>query len=166
MIAHLETERLLIDPLSKNDAAFILTLVNTDGWLKFIGNRNVSSIKDATAYIEKILANKNYAYNVFRLKTTNKPAGIISFIKRVNHNLPDIGFALLPEYEGLGLAYEAAKKYLDELIKNALYKEIIGITLSANIKSINLLKKLGLTFKEKIMENNEELSIYSIILNG
>ena len=160
----LETRRLVIELLSINDAAFIYKLINSKGWLKFIGDRKVKNENEATAYIQKILDNKNYAYNVFKLKDNMKPLGIISFIKRDNHNAPDIGFALLPQYEGMGYAYEAAKKYLDELQKNGSYKEIIGITLAENIKSINLLKKLGLTFKERVFDNNEELAIYSIVM--
>jgi len=158
----LKTERLLIEPLSKKDAVFIFKLVNSEGWLQYIGDRNVKNIKDATAYIQKILDNKNYVYNVFRLKKNKEAIGIISFIKRDNHSSPDIGFALLPQYEGMGYAYEAAKKYFDKLINDKQYNEIIGITLQGNNKSIKLLEKLGLTFKERIFQNNEELLIYSI----
>jgi RimJ/RimL family protein N-acetyltransferase len=158
----LETERLFIEPLTKNDCKFIFQLVSSESWIKFIGDRNVSNEKDAENYIQKILDNKNYSYNVFRLKENKEPIGLVTFIKRDNQTYPDIGFALLSDYENKGFAYEAAKKYLDELLQQTEYKEIIGITLSENIKSIKLLKKLGLEFKEKIIENNEELFIYSM----
>ena len=49
----LETERLRIRPLSVEDSKFILELVNTEGWLKFIGDRNVKGIPDAIEYIER-----------------------------------------------------------------------------------------------------------------
>ena len=42
----LESDRLLIRPLSIIDAAFMLQLMNTPGWIGFIGDRNV---KDRTA---------------------------------------------------------------------------------------------------------------------
>ena len=51
----LETERLRIRPLSAEDSKFILELVNTEGWLKFIGDRNVKDLPDAIDYIEKIM---------------------------------------------------------------------------------------------------------------
>jgi RimJ/RimL family protein N-acetyltransferase len=162
----LETQRLLIEPLSKNDYQFIFKLVNSEGWIKFIGNRNVNDEKEATGYIQKILDNKNYVCHVFRLKENKEPIGIITLIKRDNYNSPDIGFALLPHYEKKGFTYEAAKKYLDVLIKEAAYEEIIGITLNSNFKSIKLLEKLGLRFKEKRIDNNEELSIYSILISA
>ena len=78
------TERLLIDFLSTGDEDFMLELVNTKGWLKFIGDRNIHSKEDAAAYIKKILSNSNIIYYVVRVKENKFPAGIISFIKRFN----------------------------------------------------------------------------------
>ncbi len=49
----ISTERLLINPLSTYDDYFILELLNTEGWIKFIGNRNIHSQADASAYIQK-----------------------------------------------------------------------------------------------------------------
>lgn len=53
----INTNRLLIKPLSENDKQFIFELLNTDGWIKYIGNRNIGSEADATAYIKKIVKN-------------------------------------------------------------------------------------------------------------
>ena len=53
--AFIETDRLLIRPLSIVDDDFILELVNSEGWLRFIGDREVGSIEDARAYIQKYL---------------------------------------------------------------------------------------------------------------
>ena len=62
------TERLIIQPLTLNDDSFILELVNTEGWIKFIGNRNVTSTPEAGAYIQKILENKYISYWVVKIK--------------------------------------------------------------------------------------------------
>lgn len=40
----LETKRLLIRPIEISDAELMLQLLNTEGWLKYIGDRNVYSI--------------------------------------------------------------------------------------------------------------------------
>ncbi len=47
-----ETERLVIQPITKNDSEFIFQLFNTPNWLNFIGNRNIKSVEDAEQYIE------------------------------------------------------------------------------------------------------------------
>ena len=48
-----ETERLLIQPLTKADAPHLLALMNTPKWIKNIGDRNVHTIAEAAAYIDE-----------------------------------------------------------------------------------------------------------------
>ena len=48
------TDRLILNELQANDHAFIFELVNSPGWLEFIGDRNIRTPEDAIAYIEKI----------------------------------------------------------------------------------------------------------------
>ena len=53
MSLHFETEYLYIEPLTIEDSMFILELVNTPDWLKFIGDRNVRNQDYAIAYINR-----------------------------------------------------------------------------------------------------------------
>lgn len=156
----------MIRPLTKGDADFILKIVNSEGWLKYIGDRNIKNSGDAQNYIRKILANDKYFYSVFQLKETGDTIGIISFLYRDNQAHPDIGFAILPEFEKKGYSFEAARKYLDEIIKETSIDKIIGITLPGNTKSIKLLEKLGLAFEENFYRENELLSLYSLKVNS
>src|SRR5215218_9705823 len=95
--AFLITERLLIIPLATSDDSFILELVNTEGWISFIGNRNITSQVEAKAYIQKILENSNCSYWVVKLKEQQQSIGIITYIKRDYLEHHDIGFAFLPD---------------------------------------------------------------------
>ena len=99
MYKELETERLLIRPITTNDHEFILALLNSKGWLKYIGERNVRNSDEAKKYIQNILENKNFFYSVFEIKETKQAIGIITFLKRDNQEFPDMGFALLPDFE-------------------------------------------------------------------
>jgi [ribosomal protein S5]-alanine N-acetyltransferase len=47
----IETDRLTLSKVTEDDASFILALLNTPGWLKFIGDRGVKTIEDAQKYI-------------------------------------------------------------------------------------------------------------------
>ena len=112
----IETERLIICHLSEGDSEFILELLNSPGWLKFIGNKNVKTKTDAKNYIINGPL-KSYAVNGFglylvKLKIINTPVGICGLIKRESLEDIDIGFALHPEYEGYGYACEAAAAVL------------------------------------------------------
>lgn len=163
MYKHIETERLQIRPIKINDAEFITELVNSPGWLKFIGDRNIATKIDAEKYIQKILDNPNFYYSVFEIKSSLKAIGIVTFLNREGQNFPDIGFALLPDYEKNGYALEASKKYMVEVIESKIYENIIAITNSDNQKSINLLLKLGLNYVSDYKDNNELLSLFSLV---
>lgn len=52
-MSSIATERLVLKPTTVEDAAFILELLNSPKWLKFIGDRNVKSIAEAEAYIKE-----------------------------------------------------------------------------------------------------------------
>lgn len=51
----LTTQRLYLRNFELTDAPFILELLNTPAWLQFIGDRNVKTEEDATAYLENRL---------------------------------------------------------------------------------------------------------------
>lgn len=166
----IETERLIICHLSEGDSEFILELLNSPGWLKFIGNKNVKTKTDAANYIINGPL-KSYAVNGFglylvKLKNINTPVGICGLIKRDTLENIDIGFALLPEYEGNGYAFESADAVLKHAKKDLGIKKIVAITDKDNVNSIRLLEKAGLTFEKNILlkEDDKELMLFSALL--
>ena len=160
------SERLIISPIAIKDAAFVQQLFNTKGWLKYIGDRNIHSIKEAENFIHNAMANTNAVILTITIK--EKPtqlAGIITLIKRDYLNFPDIGYALLPKAMGFGYAHEATLAVINDIKTNSLIEQLNAITLIENAPSINLLKKLNFNFEKEIFENNETLCIYSLPLN-
>ena len=55
----------------------------------------------------------------------------------------DIGFALLPQFEGKGYGFEAARRIREAAHQTFGIKELRGITSKENLASQALLKKLG-----------------------
>src|SRR5690242_10451129 len=94
----LTSKRLLLTKLSLDDADFIFELVNSPGWLKFIGDRNVKAPEDARMFILKILNNPSVNYWIVRVQELLLPIGVVSFIKRDYLDFYDIGFAFLPKH--------------------------------------------------------------------
>jgi ribosomal-protein-alanine N-acetyltransferase len=156
----LNTERLHIRPLTPSDSAFMLRLLNTAGWLQFIGDRQVRSNEDAMAYIQKITTSDNYFYHVFEIKATQELAGLITLIKRPHYTSPDIGFAMLPEFEGRGYAIEASKAYVDACTTKQVFDTLIAIVMPENHKSIRVLKKLGMVYQAETIDNGTLLHVY------
>ena len=161
MYRQIETERLLIRPINITDTSFILDLLNSDGWLQFIGDRKVKNVVDTEKYIQNILDNEKFYYSVFELKESKQKVGIITFLYRDNQQFPDIGFAMLPEFDKKGYAIEATKKYLEEIANEKKVNKVIAITLPDNSKSIRLIERLGLKYEDEIQDNSKILYLYS-----
>lgn len=150
----IETERLVLDKFSIEDAPFILTLLNTPSWIQSIGNRGVKTLADAQSYISDGALNSyrqhGFGPYLVKLKTNGLPIGLCGLFKRDTVDDPDIGFALLPDYTGKGYGFESATavmKYARDVLG---LTRIVGITLPTNQYSIRLLEKLGLRFERRI----------------
>ncbi len=161
--------RVTLRPPRPKHAAFILDLVNSPGWLKFIGERNVKTIEDAHTYLTMVKENQDVNYYVVELAGTGSPIGVITLLKRHHLEFPDLGFALLPAYEGNGYAFEAATLFLTDFFATDQDHKILAIVREENTKSIKLIKKLGFTFDGFTVLEGKQLQTYmkqSPLLNG
>ena len=161
----IETERLLLKELSMDDSAFIYKIVNTEGWLQNIGERNVHSEKDAINYLSgpfKSYTDNNFGMWLIVEKANSSKIGLCGLINRPSLEDIDIGFALLPEFTKKGFAFEAANAAMD-YAKNVLKIErVVGICNTDNLASIRLLEKLGLKIEKTItFENSKEVFFMS-----
>jgi RimJ/RimL family protein N-acetyltransferase len=147
------------------DAGLILNLLNTKGWLQFIGDRNIKSLDDALAYIRKIRFDSSINYWAAREKESGIPIGVFTFIKRSYLNHHDIGFGLLPEYMNKGYALEGARALVNEMIRDNKHEQILATVLTENDRSIKLLQKLGLAFERKIELEGKTVDLYKMNLN-
>ena len=162
-----ETERLLVREFTKDDGPFVFELMNSEGWLKYIGDRNIKSIEAAEAYIEKTYfpsyeLNGHGAYIVI-LKETGKPVGSCGLYKRDNLEHPDVGFAFLTNYLGKGYGFEATQGVMKHAEETLGLTTFLGFTLADNTVSIKLLEKLGLKKKGPffLKDDPEELLLFS-----
>jgi RimJ/RimL family protein N-acetyltransferase len=163
----IETERLRLREYTTEDAAFIFELMNSEGWLKYIGDRNIKTVGDAVAFIEKYYL-PSYKINGYGalmviLKESGKPIGSCGLYKRENLKHPDVGFAFLGEYLGKGFGFEAAQAVMKFSNESLKIETILGFTVPDNIASIKLLEKLGLKQKGTyfLKDNPDELLLFS-----
>ncbi len=161
-----ETERLLLKPMSVNDSKFIFELYNSPKFIKFIGDRNIKTIKDAENYIkEKFLPQfekLGYGNYLIIRKSDEKKIGGVGIFEREGLDVQDIGFSFLDEFQGKGYGYEAASKLLESAYKEFALKKISAITSKENFASQKLIEKLGLKYLKNIQLPNdgEELLYY------
>ncbi len=167
-----QTKRLNIRPVTTEDAAFILELMNTPKWIKNIGDRNVRTVKDAESYIkEKAFPQlKTYGYgnNVIIRKEDYVKLGTCGMYHREGMDSIDLGFAFLPANEGKGYAFEAASKIMTVGKEEFGLTELSAFTLEGNQSSRNLLERLGFNLKGigKLPNDTTELLHYYKVLES
>ncbi|MBN8824962.1 MULTISPECIES: GNAT family N-acetyltransferase [unclassified Spirosoma] len=155
-----ETDRLLLQEFTFEDAPFILELLNTPAWLRFIGDRGVRTLDDARQYILNgpLHSYEQHGFGPYlvRLKEDGLPIGMCGLFKRDTLEDMDIGFAYLPEHIGKGYGLEAAATVMNFARDGLKATRIVGVVDPQNANSIRLLEKLGMHFVQAIRLNGHD----------
>ena len=166
----IETERLRLREFDSTDGELIFELLNSKGWLKYIGSRSIATIEDAVNYIETKLQKgyreSGFGFYLVELKATGVKTGMCGLVKREGLDDVDIGFALLPQYENKGYAYESSMAVIQYAKNKLKINKLAAITMPSNLTSVKLLEKLGMKFDKKISlpGDPEELFLYKMEL--
>ena len=163
----LKSKRLSIDYLSLQDAHFILNLLNTPGWLKFIGDRDVKTLTQAENYLKNgpLKSYSENGFGLYKVSLLNGTAiGICGIIHREGLEHPDLGFAILPEYAGKGYINEASEAVLEYAYSSLKLSIIYAIATTDNHSSNGLLKKLGFILLKNMYlpDDPKELHLYEL----
>lgn len=161
-----ETDRLLLRPTVVEDAPLILEMLNMPKWLKFIGDRNVKTLEEARSYIETRMLPQLERLGYSNYTLVRQPDGILigtcGLYDREGLEGIDIGFALLPQFEGQGYGFEAAERIKKAAFEEFGINQLQGITSQENIASQTLLRKLG--FKQigttRLPDEKEDLFLF------
>jgi RimJ/RimL family protein N-acetyltransferase len=156
----LETNRLVIRQLTFEDTNFVIELLNSPGWLKFIGDRHVKTEEDAKNYLlngpMKSYQEHGFGLSLVELKSDKMPIGMCGLLKRDFLGNPDIGYAFLPAFTGQGYAFEAANATIIYAKEKLNLPHVMAIVNPDNQLSIRVLEKIGMTFKEFFIYPSEE----------
>lgn len=106
-----------------------------------------------------------YGMLLVKLKD-GSPIGTCGLLKREYLDDYDIGFAFLPNFRRKGYAYEAASAMIDYGKESLGLKRIAAFVLKGNLKSVLLLKKLGMKYERmlKIPNDDAEIELYGKVL--
>lgn len=168
----LETERLDLNWLTPDDAPLMLAVWNDPAFRRFVGDRGVRTLDEARDALQggPLALYEQFGYGPFRLTLRDQGVdiGVCGLYKRESLDDPDIGFALLPQYCGMGFGYEASVAvihYAREVLK---LERIVAIVSPGNAASIGLLEKLGLTRERhvRLPGDDHDVSLYGMRLDG
>lgn len=141
-----ETIRLSVHGIDLTDAEFFVELVNSPGWLEFIGDRQVNDVNDAREFLNngflKSQQEHGFGYYIAR-DSKQRPVGIAGFLKKDYLQYPDLGFAVLPDFMGQGYATETASAVMNYGFQAFGLSVLDAVTLPHNKPSQAVLKKLG-----------------------
>ena len=145
--SYYETERLILKPTEISDDAVILGVLNSPKFLEFVGDRNVRTLNDARQYIVGKIRPQidKLGYGSFTLirKEDQLKIGVCGLYDRPGVNGIDLGFGLLPQFEGLGFGSEAAARVLKLAFNDFGLREVKAITSKQNSGSQKVLEKMG-----------------------
>lgn len=143
----LETERLILRKLSLSDAPEIYKLRSDLAVAALTGIVPASGIDDAIAHInkiEKLIFENASIYWAISYKQDPALIGTICLWNfDVAQETVEIGYELLPEFRGKGLAAEAIKSVTSFGFDKMGVKSIVGFPSEDNAPSVKLLEKLG-----------------------
>jgi RimJ/RimL family protein N-acetyltransferase len=164
----LQTERLELRWLTQDDAEMMLAIWNDPAFLRYVGDRGVRTVEQArealTAGPLRLYA--DYGYGPFRLalRDDGSDAGICGLFRRDGLDEPDIGFAILREYRGEGLGFEAATAVLDHARDTLRLPGVTAIVSPQNGPSVGLLEKLNMGYERtvRLPGDDQDVSLYRI----
>lgn len=165
-----QSARLSVREFTPDDALFIVRLVNTPGWLEFIGDKKIRTPDDALGYLTNgpFESYRKFRFGMWHVSKTDsaEPIGMCGLLQRQGLPHPDLGFAFLPEHHGNGYAFEAAGTTVGLGFQMFNLDKIFAITMHSNARAQYLLKKVGMTYERDIRiatsGKEEELMLYGM----
>ena len=145
----LETPRLLLRKKVVEDAPFFFELNSNILVTQYTGDgpfENLKAAEDIVKYVIGQYEQNGYGRWMVIEKETNKPIGWCGLKYHSDTKETDIGYRFLQSAWGKGFATESAKACLDYGFKHFNLNQIIGNAMKANSASINVFKKLGMTY--------------------
>lgn len=141
----LQTERLLLRQLADKDAPEIFALRSDKNVNKYLNRKPCNSLDDAKSFIQMILANRqknDSVYWAISLQGMDTLIGTICLYNiSPNKAMAEIGFELLPGYQGKGIMQEAVLKVMAFGRGQIVLQTIEAYTHADNQASIRLLQK-------------------------
>jgi len=118
----LKTDRLLINRITLDDAAFILELMNDKDWIKNVGDRGMTSIEDAEAYIKtrflKTYEESNLGFFGLITKNSKEVIGIAGLLTAKVLTMSILAMACCQILEEKGMHLRLRKQFMTMAISS------------------------------------------------
>ena len=162
----LQTTRLILRELCLEDADDMMRVHSHPEVQKYTGDGVITTLEGIQNKIaEKQADYRKYGYGRWAtlLKEGNHFVGWSGLAYLPEFDEIDVGYRLLPEYWGQGIATEATKAILPYAFNDLGLKRIIAIAMKDNKASIRVMEKAGMQFEKytPYYPDGEDLVWYS-----
>ncbi len=164
----LETERLLLREFDEDDVEAFYRLAKDPGILRFTHDpgTGLTGLDHALEILRAYPMADYRKYGFGRWACVDRAAGEVIGFAGLKHRAElqevDIGYRFLPEHWGRGLATEAGRASLDYGFTRLGLRRIIGLVDPANVASVRVLQKLGMTFAGTVALGERSVARYVI----
>lgn len=155
---NLETERLLLRRLDKNDVDAVFKLRSDAETMKYIPRPLAKNNEEALGHIalidERVNTNEGINWAITLKESPESLIGIIGHYRIKPENFrAEIGYMLLPEFSGKGIISEAIKATVDYGFDVMGLHSIEAILAPENFGSERVLQKNGFVKEAHLLEN-------------
>jgi len=159
----LKTERLLLRQLTEADSQDIFFLRTDKGVNRYIEIPRPENINDARDFILKtnngMKQNEMIDWAVTLINKQNLVGTICLWNFSKDKTRAEVGFELMPEYQGEGIMNEALVNVLEFGFKSLSLASIDAYTYKDNISSTKLLKKNGFEKNSRLKDDENSNNI-------
>ncbi|PXY42297.1 N-acetyltransferase [Flavobacterium cheongpyeongense] len=153
----IETERLLLRRITDDDVNEVFELRSNPETMKYIPRPLVKTTEDALGHIamieDKIVTNTGINWGI-TLKGNPKLLGIIGYYRMQPENYrAEIGYMLLPEFNGKGIITEAVKHLIAYGFNDLKLHSIEAVIDPENFASEKVLQKCGFIKEAHLKES-------------
>ena len=158
-----DTNRLAFREWSDDDLDRFHAICSDPQVMQFVGDGQAWAKERTGEFIQFALETlQQHGYCQWPLihKADGKLIGYCGFVN--SDDAPEIGWRLAPEYWGQGLATEAARAVLTHGFETLGFQRVIATVQAANVASIRVIEKLGMTLVENFDRDGREVMLYSV----
>lgn len=158
---NIETRNLLLRRMDYNDIQDLYEMRKDPRMIEYTDSKLEESVEETKAYIDKMnqgIDDNKWIVWAMEHKQSKKVIGSIS-IWNINRekNSGELGYGIIPDYQGLGLMKESLLKVVEYGLKKMKLGMLDAYTEENNIKSIKLLEKCNFVEIDRV----EDIGYYN-----
>lgn len=162
----LETDRLWLREFVPEDAQAFFELNSDPEVMRYTGNTCTKSVEEARQGLcERPIQEyrtRGFGRRAVVLKSNHKLIGLAGLKYLDDLGEVDLGYRLLQEYWGQGLATEASLACVQYGFQTLRLPRILGLVETANVRSVRVLEKTGFVFEKMIDYRLQQVAQYVI----